>query len=150
MPVITTNKAALHDYTVLEELIAGIVLSGAEVKSIRNGNINLKGSYVTIRNAEIWLINAHIGHYKPAGVLVGYNTTRSRKLLLTRREIARLIGKLKEKGLTAVPLRVYTHNNRIKIAIGVCKGRAKYEKREVLKKRAIDREIRSALKRVTR
>lgn len=147
MPVIALNKAALHDYTILEELSAGIVLSGAEVKSTRNGNINLKGSYVTIKGTELWLINTHIGPYKPAGGREAYQPTRSRKLLLTRREIARLIGKLKEKGLTAVPLRVYTHHNRIKVAIGICRGRAKYEKRELLKKRAVDREIRSVLKR---
>lgn len=147
MPVFALNKAALHDYAILEELSAGIVLSGAEVKSVRNGNVNLKGSYATVRGTELWLVNAHIGHYKPAGVREHYDPTRSRKLLLTKKEIARLIGKLKEKGLTAVPLRVYTHNNRIKIAIGIARGKAKYEKRETLKKRAVDREIRSALKR---
>lgn len=146
MPVLTANKFALHDYAVLEELSAGVVLSGPEVKSIRAGNVNLKASYVSVRESEIWLINAHIGPYKPAGTRESYNPTRSRKLLLNRTEIARLIGKLKEKGLTAVPLRIYTHNNRIKVAVGICRGKKKYEKREILKKRAIDREIRSQLK----
>lgn len=147
MPVITLNKSALHDYAILEELSAGIVLSGAEVKSIRNGNINLKGSYVTVRNGELMLLNAHIGPYKPAGNRLGYDPTRSRKLLLTRKEIGRMIGKLKEKGLTAVPLRVYTHNDRIKVSVGIARGKATYEKRELLKKRAVDREMRTALKR---
>lgn len=147
MPVFALNKAALHDYAILEELSAGIVLSGAEVKSVRGGSVNLKGSYATVRGTELWLVNAHIGAYKPAGVREHYDPTSSRKLLLNKKEIARLIGKLKEKGLTAVPLRVYTHNNRIKIAIGIARGKAKYEKRETLKKRAVDREIRSALKR---
>lgn len=146
MPVLALNKSALHDYTIHEELSAGIVLSGAEVKSVRNGSVNLKGSYVSIRNSEAWLINAHIGQYKPAGTREPYDPTGSRKLLLTQKEIARLIGKLKEKSLTAVPLRVYTHNNRIKIAIGIAQGKAKYEKRELLKKRAIVREIRERLK----
>lgn len=146
MPVITTNKTALHDYAVLEELSAGIVLSGAEVKSVRGGNINLKGSYITVHGSEIWLINAHIGHYKPAGTREPLNPTRQRKLLLSRKEIARLIGKLKEKGLTAVPIKVYTHNNRVKVSVGICRGKTKIDKREILKKRAIEREIRSRLK----
>lgn len=147
MPVLAINKAALHDYAILEELSAGIVLSGAEVKSARNGSVNLKGSYVSIRNSEAWLINAHIGPYKPAGTREHYDPTCSRKLLLTQKEIARLIGKLKEKSLTSVPLKVYTHNNRIKIAIGIARGKVKYEKRELLKKRAVAREIRERFKR---
>ena len=147
MPTIAINKSALHDYAVLEELSAGVVLSGAEVKSVRGGNLSLKGSYVSIRNNEVWLIKAHIGHYQPAGARETYDPTRPRKLLLSRKEIARLIGKLKEKGLTAVPVRVYTHNNRIKVAVGLCRGKTKVDKREVLKKRAIEKEIRHSLKR---
>lgn len=147
MPVLAVNKSALHDYAVLEDLSAGIVLSGPEVKSVRQGNVNLKGSYVSVRGSEIWLINAHIGHYKPSGTREPFNPTRPRKLLLTTKEIARLIGKLKEKGLTAVPLKVYTLNNRIKVSVGLCRGKTKQDKRETLKKRDIEREMRSALKR---
>lgn len=147
MPVLAINKAAFHNYAILEELSAGIVLSGAEVKSVRNGSINFKGSYVSIRNSEVWLINAHISPYKPSGTREHYNPTCPRKLLLTKKEIARLIGKLKEKSLTAVPLKVYTHNNRVKIVIGIAAGKAKYEKRELLKKRAVNREIRERFKR---
>ncbi len=147
MPSITTNKYALHDYEVLEKLAAGIVLSGAEVKSVRNGTINLKGSYVTIHNGEVFLTGAHIGLYKQAGQHKDYDPYRSRKLLLQKKEIARMIGKLKEKGLTAVPLSVYTSRSRIKVDVGIARGKRQFEKREVLKKRAIDRELRSALKR---
>lgn len=149
MPSITKNKYALHDYEVLEKVGAGIVLSGAEVKSVRNGTINLKGSYVTIHNGEVFLTNAHIGPYKQAGPKKDYDPYRSRKLLLQKKEIARMIGKLKEKGLTAVPLSVYTSRSRIKVDIGIARGKRQFEKRELLKKRAIDRELRSALKRAS-
>lgn len=147
MPTLATNRAALHEYTVLESLKAGIVLSGAEVKSTRAGRINLKGSYVTIHNNEVWLTNAHISPYQPAGNREHYQPDRSRKLLLKRKEIDRLLGKLKEKGLTAVPLSVYTSKSLIKVDVGIVRGKRQFEKREVLKKRAVDRDIRTALKR---
>ncbi|MBI4600050.1 SsrA-binding protein SmpB [Candidatus Uhrbacteria bacterium] len=146
MPTITVNKQALHDYEVLEKLEAGIVLSGAEVKSVRNGNINLKGAYITLHNGEVTLTGAHIGAYKPAGPQKDYDPYRSRTLLLRKKEIARMIGKLKEKGLTAVPLNVYTSKSRLKIGVGIARGKRQFEKRELLKKRDVDREIRSRLK----
>jgi len=147
MPTLALNKYALHDYTVLEKLSAGIVLSGPEVKSIRGGHINLKGSYITVHNGEVFLTNAHIGQYKQAGTHQNLDAYRSRKLLLQKKEIARLVGKLKEKGLTAVPLTIYTSRSRIKVDIAVARGKQQFEKRELLKKRAIDREIRTTLKR---
>lgn len=146
MPSFATNKQALHDYEVLEKISTGIVLSGSEVKSVRNGNINLKGAYVTVHNGEVMLTGAHIGLYKPAGPQKEYDPYRSRKLLLQKKEIARIIGKLKEKGLTAVPLSVYTCRSRIKVDVGIARGKRQFEKRELIKKRDVDREIRSRLK----
>ena len=147
MPTLATNKYALHDYAVLEKIQAGIVLFGAEVKSVRDGAINLKASYVTIHDGEVFLTGAHIGAYKPAGPQKDYDPYRSRKLLLSRKEIARIIGKLKEKGLTAVPLSVYTSKSRIKVEVGIARGKRQFEKRELIKKRDVQKEIRSVMKR---
>jgi len=144
------NKKVRFDYEILEKIEAGLVLSGAEVKSIRSGNISLKGAYVTLKssgkNPEAWLINAHISPYKPAGDQPSYDPDRSRKLLLKKREINYLIGKKKEQGLTLVPLSVYNKKHRIKIEVGLAKGKKKYEKRDVIKKRESDQKIRRALK----
>lgn len=147
MPVLAVNKYALHDYAILEKVSAGIVLCGAEVKSIRAGSVNLKGAYVTVHNGEVFLTGAHIAPYKPAGPQKDYDPYRSRKLLLQKREIARIIGKLKEKGLTAVPLSVYTGNSKIKVEVGIARGKRQFEKRELLKKRDVQREIQTHLKR---
>jgi SsrA-binding protein len=147
MPTFALNKHALHDYAILEKVSAGIVLSGPEVKSVRAGNINLKGSYVTIHNGEALLTGAHIGLYKPAGPQKDYDPYRSRTLLLKKKEIARIIGKLKEKGLTAVPLSIYTSKSRIKVEVGIARGKRQFEKRELIKKRDVEREIRTHLKR---
>ncbi len=146
MPLIATNKQAFHDYDILDTYEAGIVLLGPEVKSVRNGSISLKGSYVSVHDGELWLINAHIGHYASAPKK-GIDPTRSRKLLVQKREMKHIIGKLSTAGLTVVPLKVYTARNRIKLEIGIGRGRKTYEKRELLKKRSIDREIRQVLKR---
>jgi SsrA-binding protein len=141
MPTITTHKKALFNYEVLEKYEAGIVLSGAEVKSIKGGHINLKGSYVTLRNNELWLINAHISPYKMATTQKNYDPTQDRKLLLKRKEISSLIGKLKAKGLTILPISVYTKGSLIKIKIGVCRGKKLHDKRELIKKRESDRRL---------
>ncbi len=146
MPLIATNKQAFHDYTILDTYEVGIVLQGPEVKSIRNGSINLKSSYISVQGGELWLINAHIGHYA-SSPKKAIDPTRSRKLLLQKREMKHIIGKLSIAGLTVVPLKVYTARNRIKLEIGIGRGRKTYEKRELLKKRSIDREIRQTLKR---
>lgn len=147
MPTITTNKQALHDYDILNSYEAGIVLSGPEVKSTRDGSISLKGSYVSTHNEELWLLNAHIGPYALSPQKNRTNPTRSRKLLLKKSEIRHIIGKLSTAGLTVVPIKVYTARNRIKMEIGIGRGRKTYEKRELLKKRSIDKEIRQRLKR---
>jgi SsrA-binding protein len=156
MPI-AINKRALFDYDILEKFEAGIVLTGAEVKSVKNGHISLKGAYVTFKNNEAYLLNAHISPYQKAGFaqrstaegkITGYDPTRTRKLLLNKSELKRLIGKLSEKGLTIVPLKVYTtRRGRLKVEIGLGRGKKLYEKRELIKKREVDREIRSNLKR---
>lgn len=141
------NKLARRDYDILDTLEAGLVLSGQEVKSVRSGQMKLQGAYVTIARGEAWLVGAHIPAYKPAGKLPDYDPGRSRKLLFHRRELTHLAGKSAEKGLTLLPLRVYTRRGKLKLEVGVGRGRKEYEKRELIKKRDVEREIRHALKR---
>jgi SsrA-binding protein len=143
---IALNKKALFDYEILDKLEAGLVLTGYEAKAIKNGNINLKGSYVIFHNSDPFLINAHIGLYKPAGKIADYDPTRSRKLLLKKNEIRYLRAKSEEKGLTIVPLKVYTKNRFIKIEIGIGKGKKQFDKRETIKKRDTEKEIKRTLK----
>ncbi|MFH1460906.1 MAG: SsrA-binding protein SmpB [Patescibacteria group bacterium] len=146
MPNLTTNPRARYDYSILETFEAGIVLAGQEVKSVKNGRMSLKGSYVTIKNEEVWLINALIPPYQPRNTPDNYDSTRTRKLLLNKKEIKSLIGKTKQKGLTLVPLRVYTEHNRIKLEFGLGQGRKKFDKREKIKKREAERRIDRALR----
>ena len=146
MSTLVTNRHAKFEYDILKKFEAGIVLSGQEVKSVREGNISLKGAYATVTGNEVWLLNAHIGAYKKAGPLAGYDPTHTRKLLLRRREINELIGAVKTAGLTLVPLSLYTKGRRLKVEIGLARGRKQYEKREVIKKRDIQKEIRQVLK----
>lgn len=143
MPLITKNKRAFFDYKILEKLEAGIVLTGQEVKSVKTGHVNLSGAYVTMRDGEAWLLNAHIPPYKKAGPLLGYDPTRSRKLLLKKSELNRLIGVAQTKGLTLIPLTVYTARNHVKIEVGICRGRKKTDKRDLIKKRETDKMLRS-------
>lgn len=140
--IITTNKRAYFDYQILETYEAGIELKGFEVKSIKNGRINLAGSYAIIRNNEIWLLNADIPAYQPKNAPENYDSKRTRRLLLKKSEIKNLIGRIHEKGLTLTPLKVYTKNHRVKMEIGLGKSRKKADKRELIKKRDIKREIR--------
>ncbi len=150
MGTIATNKKALHDYLVLEKLEAGIVFSGPEVKSVKSGQINLKGSYISIdAKNQTWLIDAHISAYKPASsIQAQYRPTRQRKLILHKKEISYLAGKSREKGLTILPISVYTKGSLIKLEIAVVRGKKQYDKRQTLKKREMDREIRSKLKKL--
>lgn len=145
--VLATNKKALHDYKILESFQAGIVLSGPEVKSAKAGRIDLKGSYAMIDGkGEAWMIGAHIAPYPPAaGTQKDYDPTRSRKLLLKSKEIAYLIGKLKAKGLTILPVKAYTERRFIKIELGLGRGKKAHDKREALKKKDIERDIRRRL-----
>lgn len=146
MAVYGENKKARFDYEILETLEAGLVLTGQEVKSIRNGHINLKGSFVTFHGDEALVINVHITKYRHASALPSYDPERSRKLLLKKKQINYLRGKTQELGLTIVPLSVYTSGSHIKMEIGIGKGKKKYDKRESIKKREVEREMRKKMK----
>jgi SsrA-binding protein len=146
MSVLASNDRAKYDYELLESYEAGLVLSGQETKSAKMGQMKLKGSHVVFKGDEAYLLNAHISKYGKAGPLPEYDPERSRKLLLRRPELSRLKGKLEEKGLTIVPIRAYMKRGRIKIEISVARGKKQYEKRETIKKRDLDRQVRGALK----
>lgn len=146
MKTLSENKKAYFNYEILEKIEAGIVLIGQEVKSIKSGRINLAGSYIVLRDSEFYLINAKIPPYQPKNVPESYDPLRSRKLLLKKKEIDYLIGRVKQKGLTLVPLRVYTKRGKIKLEFGIAKGRKKVDKRELIKKRETEREIKRELK----
>lgn len=146
MPTYAVNKKAKFDYQILEKIEAGLMLLGHEVKSVRNKQIKLVGSYIGILNGECFLKQAHISAYPYAVYKDSYDPERQRKLLLNKREIAYLEGKLHEKGLTIVPLTVYSKGSHIKIEIGIAKGKKQYDKREVIKKRDIERDMRSSLR----
>lgn len=137
--VVCENRRARHDYDIEEIYEAGIALEGTEVKSLREGRANLKGSYAVIREGEAWLVDSHISPYAPAGG-ENHDPDRERKLLLHKREIKRLLGKVKEKGLTLVPLRIYFKNGIAKVEIALAKGKKEYDKRESLKRKEEQRE----------
>jgi SsrA-binding protein len=144
--VITVNRKAYHNYHIQETLEAGIVLKGSEIKSIRDGKVNLSDAYAKPENGELWLYNSHIASYDAAS----YNThepTRPRKLLLHRKEINSLVGKVVQKGLTLVPLKLYTKHGIAKIELGVAKGKKLYDKKEAIARRDADREMERAMKR---
>jgi len=146
MKVLSENKKAYFNYEIIDRFQAGISLIGQEVKSIKSGRINLAGSYVVLRDEEVYLVGANVPPYQPKNASRDYDSERSRKLLLRKPEIKQLIGKTKEKGLTLVPLRVYTVKGRIKIEFGVAKGRKRIDKRQLIKKRETDKEIERELK----
>ena len=142
---ITVNRKAYHDYHILESLEAGIALKGSEIKSIRAGRVNLRDAYAKPENGELWLFNSHIASYDAAS----YNThepIRPRKLLLHREEIDGLAGKVMQKGLTLVPLKLYIKHGVAKIELGVAKGKRVYDKREAIARRDAEREMDRALK----
>lgn len=142
---IVNNRAAFHEYHILDKYEAGIVLQGTEVKSVMSGRIQLKESYVAVRDGEIWLFNAHISPYSH-GNRENHEPLRMRKLLLHKREIERLEKEVMQKGMTLVVTRIYLKNGRIKFEIGVAKGKKLFDKREDLKSRAIEKETRAQLK----
>lgn len=142
---IISNRAAFHEYHILDRYEAGIVLQGTEVKSVMDAKIQLKESYVSIRDGEIWLLNAHVSHYSH-GNIANHEPIRSRKLLLHKREIEKLERETTVKGMTLVVTRIYWKNGRIKFEIGVAKGKKLYDKREDLKNRAIEKDTKSQLK----
>ncbi len=140
-----TNKKAFHDYFILDRLEAGIVLVGTEVKSVRESRINLKDSYALIRQGEPFLLNCHISPYSH-GNRQNHDPLRARKLLLHHKEIRKLIGKTQEKGLTLVPLRMYLRRGKIKVELGVARGKKLHDKRETARRKEMDREARAAVK----
>jgi SsrA-binding protein len=143
--LIADNRKALHDYHIIETFEAGVVLLGTEVKSIREGSVNLRDSYARLDNGEVWLLNLHIGPYSHSGY-ASHEDRRQRKLLLHKAEIRKLTGKVAEKGLTLVPLRMYYKAGRVKVAIALAKGKQLHDKRETIRRREVDRETRAAVK----
>ena len=137
---VATNRRARHDYEILETVEAGLVLRGTEVKSLRAGQITFKDSYATMRNDEAWLLGCHISPYSH-GTDQNHDPERDRKLLLHRREIARLTGKIAERGLTLVPLRLYFKNGRAKVELGLARGRKLHDKRSAIREREVRREM---------
>jgi SsrA-binding protein len=143
------NKKGRFNYEILEEYEAGIILSGPEVKSVRTGQISLREAFATISRGEVWLTNAHISPYKQARDQE-QEPTRPRKLLLSKKEIEKLIGKLQTEGITLIPLKVYDKHGKIKVEIGLARGKKKYDKRERIKKRDLNRDVKRDLKEATR
>ena len=139
------NRRAKFDYFVEEEYEAGIVLTGTEIKSIRNGHCNIKDSYGIIRNNEVFLLNMFIGQYRE-GNIFNHDETRNRKLLLHKKEIKKLSQAVEVQGLTLVPLKLYFKDNYLKVLLGVCRGKKTLDKRETIKERDIQREVKKNLK----
>jgi SsrA-binding protein len=147
MKIVASNKTVFYNYEIIDSLEAGIALLGSEVKSVRDGRVSLKESYAEIKNGEVFLVHANISPYEPANRF-NHEPLRDRKLLLHRREIKRLIGKIREKGYTLVPTRVLLSDRGIvKVEIALAKGKREYEKKRVIKERELDREVRAELKR---
>ena len=139
------NRKAKYNYQIFDTIEAGIVLTGTEIKSLRLGKANIKDSYVRVRNNEMYIINMHISSYEN-GNIFNHDETRERKLLLHKKEIFKFRDKIKLEGYTIVPLKVYLKNGRAKVLIGLAKGKKNYDKREDIKKRDIERNIRARLK----
>lgn len=144
--IISDNRQARYLYEILETYEAGIALAGTEVKSIREGRVNLRDGYGLIRNGEAWLLNAHIAPYRDSAEYFNHDPRRTRKLLLKRKEINKLIGQLEQKGLALVPLKMYFKRGWVKVSLGVGKGKKLHDKRETLKKRQDQRDMERALK----
>jgi SsrA-binding protein len=142
---VAVNRQAYHNYEIIEKFEAGMVLTGTEIKSARDGHVNLKDAYGIVKNAEIWLLNCHISPYSH-GNYANHDPLRTRKLLMHRSEIKRLIGRTTERGLTLVPLKVYLKDGRLKCELALAKGRKVHDKREVSRQKTIDKETRQALR----
>ena len=141
---IATNRKARHDYIIEDTYEAGMVLTGSEIKSVRAGQVNMRDSYATIRDGELWLINIHIAPYKQASQQ-NHEPRRERKLLMHRREINRLTGKLQEAGLTLVPLRIYLKDSRAKVELGLARGKKQHDKRQAIRERTDRRQMERAI-----
>jgi SsrA-binding protein len=143
---ITVNRRAFHDYFIDERLEAGVQLAGTEVKSVRGGRVNIRDGFVRVDGREAWLENVHISPYERGNVF-NHDPERPRKLLLHRGEIATLLGKVKQKGYTLIPLRVYIARNHVKVEIGLARGKRQYDKRQALAEADAKREMARALRR---
>lgn len=143
--IVATNRRATHDYVIEDRYEAGLVLLGSEIKSIRAGRANLRDGYVVPRDGELWLINVHIAPYQPSG-REGHEPRRPRKLLMHRRELDRLIGRVLERGFTIIPLRLYLTRGKAKVEIGVARGKRQFDKRAAIAKRDAARQIERTLK----
>ncbi len=143
--VVTVNRQAYHDYTVERTFEAGIALTGTEIKSIREGQANLRGSYAIVRNNEVWLENANISTYDH-GNRYNHDPVRNRKLLLHRREIEQMYAKVAAKGMTLVPLKIYLKQGKAKVELGLCRGKKLYDKRSALAERDVKREMERVLR----
>jgi SsrA-binding protein len=143
--LIAENRKARHDYHVIETWEAGVALLGTEVKSIREGRVNLRDSYARVEGNEVWLMNVHISPYSHRGY-ANHDELRQRKLLLHAHEIRKLIGSVAERGLTLVPLELYLKKGRVKVLLALAKGKQAHDKRETIRRREVDRETRAAVK----
>jgi SsrA-binding protein len=143
--IVADNRKAFFDYHVLETFEAGLVLLGTEIKAIREGRVNLRDSYARLENGEIWLLNVSISPYSHTGY-AHHDERRQRKLLLHKHEIMKLAGRIREKGLTLVPLQLHFKNGRLKAVLGLVKGKQAPDKRETIRRREVDRETRAATK----
>jgi SsrA-binding protein len=143
--IVASNRRARHEYEILETVEAGLVLRGTEVKSLRTGQVNFKDSYATVRSGEAWLLGCHISPYSH-GTDANHDPERDRKLLLHTREIRRLVGKISEKGLTVVPLKLYFKNGRAKVELGLARGKKLHDKRAALRERETRREMDKAVR----
>lgn len=145
--VVADNRQARYLYEILETYEAGLVLQGTEVKSVRAGKVNLKDGYALIRNGEAWLLNVHISPHVSTSEYFNHDPRRTRKLLLHRQELRKLIGKVEQKGLTLVPLKLYLKRGLVKVTIGLARGKKIHDKREDLKRKEAKRDVERALKR---
>ncbi|MGI6664642.1 MAG: SsrA-binding protein SmpB [Christensenellaceae bacterium] len=143
--VVVNNKRATHDYFIEERYEAGIALAGTEVKSIRKGSVNLRDAYATVRDGELFLMNLHISPYEQ-GNIYNKDPLRPRKLLMHKREIAKLFGLISQKGYSLIPLRLYLKNGKVKVELGLARGKKLYDKRQSLKEKAIKREAETNLR----
>jgi SsrA-binding protein len=143
--VVATNQKAYHNYYISDPMEAGLVLTGTEIKSVRGGRVSLGDAYVKPENGEMWLLNAHIARYEP-GSYMSHEPTRQRKLLIHKKEMRQMLCRIKERGLTLVPTKIYIKGNKAKVEVAVGKGKKLYDKREVIEKRECERELGRVLK----
>lgn len=147
--IVATNRKARHDYEILDTFEAGLVLTGSEIKSIRDNRVSLREGYIQPRDDELWLLNVHIAPYEHAGSF-GHDPLRPRKLLLHRREISRLLARVQEKGLTIVPIMMYLSHGLAKVEIALARGKRQYDKRQTLRKQDSQRQIERSLREMNR